>query len=84
MGFTHLNPFVRVTQHNSGSNNWSTLNKPFVLVYYEQYECVTDARKRELFYKTGFGKEIKKVIVDHLQTNGIRPKEIQPLAENGM
>jgi len=51
-------------EHNKGSNVWTKNNKPFKLVYYETYFCDKDARNRERFYKMGFGKQIKDIIID--------------------
>ena len=38
----------------------------FKLIYYEKYHCYQDALSREKFYKMGFGKQIKKVIIQIL------------------
>jgi hypothetical protein len=45
---------------------WSSQNGPFDLVYYESYICDNDARLRERFYQTGFGKQIKYIILKNL------------------
>ncbi|MCL5113852.1 MAG: GIY-YIG nuclease family protein [Patescibacteria group bacterium] len=66
VGSTSKDPLIRVREHNQGSNNWSKQNSPLKLVYYESYVCKEDAKSREAFYKTGFGKKIKKIIVDNL------------------
>lgn len=66
VGFTSRNPAERVSEHNQGSNAWSSKNGPFKLVYYESYVCEKDGRLREKFYKTGIGKKIKKIIVEGL------------------
>lgn len=63
VGQTSKLPTKRLIQHNHGSNDWTRHNGPFELVYYESYECKTDAVKREKFYKSGVGKRIKKAIV---------------------
>lgn len=63
VGYTSKEPEVRVKEHNSSSNVWSRCNKPLKLVYYEKYKCLHDAKLRERFYKTGFGKSIKYAIV---------------------
>lgn len=66
VGCTSKEPDLRVKEHNSGSNKWTRLNGPFVLVYYETYKCIGDARLREKFYKTGIGKRIKNAIIKEL------------------
>ena len=63
VGRTEKSPQIRVEEHNKGSNVWSKQNGPFKLVYFETYFCKVDAVKRELFYKSGIGKRIKKAIV---------------------
>lgn len=66
VGCTSIEPEKRVHQHNQGSNIWSTHNRPLKLIYFEEYLPLADARKRELWYKTGFGKKIKKLIVQEI------------------
>ncbi len=66
VGITEKEPTLRVTEHNQGSNKWSKNNRPFKLIYHEEYLCKSDALKREKFYKSGIGKKIKKAIVDCL------------------
>ena len=66
VGKTSKEPKVRVEEHNNGTNTWSKNNGPFKLVYYEKYFCLKDASQRELFYKTGLGRNLKKLIVDYL------------------
>jgi putative endonuclease len=73
VGHTSKSPFSRLKEHNNNSNQWSKNNKPFRLVYYEGYECKNDAERREKFYKMGFGKNIKDLIVDYLKSKKIKP-----------
>lgn len=73
VGFTKKNPALRVEEHNKGSNEWTSKRRPFVLSYFERYSCESDARQRELFYKTGLGKSLKSLIVTYLEEKGIRP-----------
>ena len=69
-GVTSKDPKTRLAEHNYGTNQWTKQNGPFELCYYESYYCVKDAQNREKFYKTGFGKQIKKIIVDKLSGCG--------------
>ena len=69
VGKTDKNPEQRVEEHNQGKNNWTKSNRPFKLIYYESYFCKKDATNRENFYKTGFGKQIKKLIVNFVKGN---------------
>lgn len=66
VGYTSQDVFTRLKQHNCGVNSWTKQNRPFELIYNEKYYCKEDARSRELFYKTGFGKKIKKIIIENL------------------
>ena len=63
VGFTSKEVGKRLEEHNLGSNTWTRHNGPFKLVYYESYYCKQDAEHRELFFKSGIGKQIKKIIV---------------------
>jgi len=67
VGRTGKTPSDRVKEHNNSSNKWTKQNGPFDLIYYEIYNCEEDAIIRERFYKTGFGKKIKKAITKTLE-----------------
>jgi len=66
VGKTDKHPEERIKEHNQGSNTWSTQNRPLKLIFYESFICKEDAAKKESFYKTGFGKKIKKAIIETL------------------
>ncbi|MCX6726410.1 MAG: GIY-YIG nuclease family protein [Candidatus Shapirobacteria bacterium] len=70
VGSTSKTPTVRLKEHNLGKNTWTRDNGPFKLIYYETYVCEEDAKLREKFYKMGFGKLIKKVIIQTLKQTG--------------
>ena len=57
VGSTRTKPKERAKQHNYGSNSWSRQNKPFELVHFEKYANITEARKRENFFKSGVGRQ---------------------------
>lgn len=67
VGQTQKSPEERIKEHNQGSSTWTRSNGPFELIYYEEYMCREDAIRRESFYKMGFGKKIKKLIVENLK-----------------
>ena len=49
----------RFNEHNSKKGGYYTSrNAPFDLIYYEAYLCKKDATAAEIFFKTGYGKEI--------------------------
>jgi putative endonuclease len=57
IGCTGLRPQERLKQQNCGSNKWSKHNMPLELVYSEEFRDKKEARKREIFLKTGAGKQ---------------------------
>lgn len=63
VGFSSKNVNERLKEHNAGSNKWTKGNKPFKLIYFESYVCEKDARLRENFFKSGIGRQLKKVII---------------------
>lgn len=48
----------RIEFHNQGLNKSTAYRRPLKLIYYEGYISENDARKRELFLKSGRGHEI--------------------------
>jgi len=57
IGYSGKTAEVRLLEHNSGTNKFTRLNKPFVLIYSELYKEKIEAIKREKFLKTGKGRE---------------------------
>ena len=54
----------RILEHNSGWSKYTKSTGPFELVYGEEYKTKTEAYNRELFLKTGKGREfIKSVLI---------------------
>ncbi len=47
----------RFEEHNSGKVKSTKNGKPWSLIYYEAFISKTDARREELFLKTGKGRE---------------------------
>ena len=50
----------RLKQHNRGHERSTRHRRPFVLVLTEHFETRAEARARERYYKSGFGREILK------------------------
>jgi putative endonuclease len=48
---------VRVSEHFSGQVSRTKSRRPLKLVYYEYFESYTDARRREIWLKSGQGRE---------------------------
>ena len=50
----------RMKEHNSGKTRSTRFYRPWSLVFSEIFESRVDARKREVYLKSGIGKEIIK------------------------
>ena len=50
----------RLSQHNNGESNWTKRGIPWIIIYYEASLDESDARKREKYLKSGFGKNYLK------------------------
>ncbi len=51
----------RFNEHQNGSGGKYTKdNRPFKLIFYESFVSKSDAVKDELFFKTGYGREVLK------------------------
>ena len=70
VGRTKRSVEKRLNEHNLGYNKWTSENGPFVLLYYEKYYCEKDARARELFYKSGFGRLVRDAIISSVSAIG--------------
>ena len=57
VGFTSKKSTTRLKEHNKGCNVWARQNKPFVLVYTEEYSAKQEAKAREKFLKSGQGRK---------------------------
>jgi putative endonuclease len=42
----------RMKDHNRGKVRSTSSRRPLGIIYYEQYDSIQDARKRELFFKS--------------------------------
>ena len=53
----------RLEDHNNGRSKATKNNRPFVLVHQERYDNRSQAYKREMYFKTGKGRdELKKIL----------------------
>jgi putative endonuclease len=52
----------RIQQHNRGRNRSTKAYKPFKLIHSETFYTREEARKREIYLKSGVGKEFLKSI----------------------
>ena len=53
----------RLSEHESGRSTYTKHAGPFELVYKEEYATRTEACRRELFLKTGKGREFLKGVI---------------------
>jgi len=51
------NPERRLQEHNSGESKYTSLTRPFKLIHSEIFNTRDEAVKRELFLKSGKGRE---------------------------
>ena len=62
IGYT-TNLELRLIEHNSGRVTSTKDRRPFQLIYYEVFTNKGDAKAREVFLKSGFGRnELKKAL----------------------
>lgn len=47
----------RLKEHNTGKNLSTKSRTPLKLIYYEAYLSENDSKKREKFFKTGWGRK---------------------------
>jgi putative endonuclease len=47
----------RLNQHNKGQNRSTKAYRPFKLIYTEAFKTRIEARNREIYLKSGIGKE---------------------------
>ena len=50
----------RLRQHNAGKTKSIKNGIPWIVIYEEKYSTYTDARKREIFLKSGVGRKFLK------------------------
>jgi len=63
IGYTSKTANIRLHEHNAGSNTFTRKNKPFILVYTEQYKEKVKALQKEKFLKTGQGRKFLDSII---------------------
>ncbi|PJA86548.1 MAG: endonuclease [Candidatus Moranbacteria bacterium CG_4_9_14_3_um_filter_42_9] len=57
IGYTSKDSFIRLNEHSRGCNKWARKNKPFVIIYSEEFTDKKEAIKRENFLKSGQGRK---------------------------
>ncbi|MCM8829723.1 MAG: GIY-YIG nuclease family protein [Candidatus Omnitrophica bacterium] len=51
VGFTNKTPEERLKEHNSGTTIWTRKERPFTMIYWEEYTSKDFEKKREIFEK---------------------------------
>lgn len=58
----------RIKYHNNGKVEATKNRRPFELIYYEAFKNQQDATNREKFYKTGWGRNhLKKILNNYFE-----------------
>ena len=60
----------RLSQHNAGEVKSTKSRVPFKLAYSEKMKTLSEARKREKYFKSGFGRKYVKLKLLALSSNG--------------
>ena len=68
-GFTD-NLERRIKEHNNGEVRSTKPRAPFELIYFENASNIIEARKRERYFKSGFGRKYVKNKIRALSSNG--------------
>lgn len=68
-GFT-VNLKERLINHNNGEVKFTKLRRPFEVVYFEKVSDIITARKKEKYFKSGFGRKYIKNKILALSSNG--------------
>ena len=72
IGYTH-DIFERLKMHNIGKVRSTKAYKPYKLIYKEEFDDKTIARRRELFLKSGCGRDfIKSLLSNKVIGTGVR------------
>ena len=66
VGYTSKIPLYRLEEHNAGTNKYTKGNRPYELMYYEQYDNEEFTKKRERFLKSGTGCRVLNRILDNI------------------
>ena len=56
----------RLTEHNSGKHIYTKRYCPWIMIYYEKYGSLKEARKREKYLKSASGRKFLKELFKKL------------------
>ena len=57
VGYSSKAPIEKLAEHNGRATQWTRQNGPFILLHAEEFTETLAARKRELFLKSGKGRQ---------------------------
>jgi len=57
VGSTEKNPENRLIEHNHRETPFTSTGTPWILIHSESYPTLSEAKKRELFLKSGVGRK---------------------------
>lgn len=57
VGYSGKSVVERLHEHNTGSSTYTRQNRPFILLYTEQYADKKEATRREKYLKSGQGRK---------------------------
>ncbi len=66
------NPDARLRDHNEGKSPYTKKYRPWVRFYLEEVEIAAKARKKEKYYKSGWGRKILKSKLEEWQSGRMR------------
>jgi len=53
----------RLFQHNNKLAGWTKRGNDWVLIHEEEFETLSEARRREKWFKTGVGRDFIKILI---------------------
>lgn len=65
-------PDIRLKEHNEGKSAYTKNYRPWILFYREEVENISVARKKEKYYKSGWGRRKLKSILEEWQSGRLR------------
>ncbi|WP_411273908.1 GIY-YIG nuclease family protein [Daejeonella sp.] len=69
----------RLIQHNSGKTKSTKGFRPWAVIYTLEVERRDDARKKEIYFKSGYGKEfLKALVLSFKESNTCLPAGREP------
>lgn len=57
----------RIKEHNTGKSRYTRATRPFKLLYTETFKTLSEARRREMFLKTGKGRKLLKQVLSNMR-----------------